>query len=55
MKKCESTTVEVVKEIMVNNVKHAGVMTHRCDREEGHKDWCCCACGHQWPKFGNVK
>lgn len=58
--KCPSTNVVVSQAILVNNVPHAGVVTHVCTLEKGHAPEfssgtpiCKCNCGQTW--VTNVK
>lgn len=47
--KCKSSTVDPMAKVMVNNIEHAGMVTHICDRKEHAVDSPCrCKCGHTW-------
>jgi len=53
--KCKSTNVDPRKDITINEIVHAGIVTHSCTLDEGHEDeYCLCACKHRWRKFHTV-
>lgn len=55
MTNCESTSVQPVNNVRVNEVAHSGVVTHKCNQAQGHEGKCRCACGYHWQKFHTVK
>ena len=42
---CRFTIVLSYTKIVFNGYEHAGVLTHRCSLEKGHKEKCKCKCG----------
>lgn len=52
--RCGLSTVDVQAKIVINDAKHAGIVTHVCKELKNHEELICrCACGHHWTK--NVK
>ena len=48
---CKSSTVEPSTKIPVQRVQHAGLITHKCKKEEHRVDEDCeCLCGRKWKR-----
>lgn len=53
---CTGSTVAPTQKIIIGDVAHAGLVTHKCSLEpKNHdqvdgKEICQCACGHRWLK-----
>lgn len=45
---CGITTVQPVNCIVLNEVVHAGVVTHRCAEPREHAGNCVCGCKFHW-------